>query len=273
MMKDFRESGVSVRRTWRKTTLFAGFIAVLVCSVLLVSLVFPSRMVSLVHGIALPLWSFGEEQLSDPLGLKAFFASKQTLLSENSRLKAELAAESALRLRLAGAEEENARLRVLLGRSTTTPGVAAWVLAAPPRVLYDTLVIDVGLGEGLRAGDIAVWEGVAVGTLDRVGNRSSVVSLFSAPGKETPVLIGPDNLPATAVGQGGGTFVAEVPRELEVSEGALVRLSARTFPVFGVVEHIESPPASPVHQLFFKLPMNLYTVRFVSVIPRAFYEE
>lgn len=161
---------------------------------------------------------------------------------------------------------ENAELKKLLGRSVYESTILASVISRPTKTAYDTFIIDVGEPE-VASGNLVLVDGVVgIGKIAEVYPGASLVSLFSSPGLETEALIGPERVPVIAVGQGGGSFVAEFPREAHVEEGFAVILPGITPHIFARIESIEVSSADPFITVRFKGPVNLQSVTWVSVL-------
>jgi cell shape-determining protein MreC len=162
--------------------------------------------------------------------------------------------------------DENRALKELLGRRVFEEVMLASVLSRPTKTAYDTFLIDLGEPE-IAPGDIVLAHGgVGIGRVVEVHPQTALVSLFSSPGSETEALIGPNRIPVIARGQGGGSFLAEFPREEHVAEGDNVILPGITPYVFGVIESIEVTSADPFITVRFSNPVNLQTLTWVSVL-------
>jgi len=222
-----------------------------------------------VMALGAPLWTVeqaGVEALETvPLHMK----SKAALIEEVEALRERASHAEIVLRRFSILENENQHLKGLLGRQAYESAVLASVLGRPPQTPYDTFLID--LGEHTAAvGDRVVVEGsVVIGTISEVYGRSAQVLLFSAPGVETAALVGPQLTPVTARGQGGGSFIAEFPRDIEVHEGDSVVLPGVNPHLFATVESVEAAPSDPFVTIRFKNPLNLQSVVWVQVITDA----
>ncbi len=188
------------------------------------------------------------------------------LLSENESLKRQVE-ESNLRLdSVKSIEDENLALQALMGRASTTPGILAAVLERPPYVPYDELIIDIGLDQGLSTtSKVYVAGDILIGRVAEVYQAISKVILYSSPGQKLEVQIGSDHVPATAIGRGGGQYVAELPRGTAIAEGDYVNTLSLKDRSFGTVSRILPDPAGQFEQVLFALPVNIYQLRWVMV--------
>lgn len=129
--------------------------------------------------------------------------------------------------------------------------VVARVLARPPVSAYDTLILDAGTDDGVAVGDAAFAlassasdQGVPVGYVSWASRDFSRVTLFSAPGIESPAWVGEKKNALMVLGQGGGAFTAVVPRDVTVSVGDPIYIGPLMQRV-GTVLRIDSDPSSP----------------------------
>lgn len=202
---------------------------------------------------ASPLWALGDsltkELAPDPQGsLEDLSRQVEELRNENLALQA--------RLRDVGAERS----------VPSESGLLSAVLARPPVSPYDVLVVDRGASDGAADGMIAYAQGVPVGTVSEISERSSRVLLYSAPERITEGWIGESRQPVTLIGAGSGAFEADVARELEVAEGELVYVPPGALPL-GRVERIESHASSPRKTLRIKPLVNPLTLTWVRLLP------
>lgn len=197
------------------------------------------------------------------------FSSTRTLIAENSALKTEL---HDLKMRLLDRNilaEENAQLRELMGQSPAGVGVLGSVLSGPGSAPYDTLIVDAGTDDGIQDGDrVFVGENVIIGTVSATYAHSSQVTLLSAPGEKSDVVIvggiGTDAV-VIATGRGGGNFEVLVPRDTGVATGTPV-LAAGTSRIIGIVEGAEGNANDPFKKLLLRTPINPQSIRFVRIV-------
>ena len=162
--------------------------------------------------------------------------------------------------------EENKKLREATGASEAPAGIVGRVLSRPPRTHYDTLLLDVGVEQGVSVHDLVIFEGVALGTIVTVDSRTSVVSLFSTPGSETDVIIGTPRAVAVARGLGGGAYEVSVPQGITIAPTDIVRVSATESLVLGIVSDVSLVPADVLQTVRFRTPLALADLDFVRII-------
>jgi cell shape-determining protein MreC len=161
--------------------------------------------------------------------------------------------------------EENKELKQLLSLKTEYSFTdTARVLSRPPRISYDTFLIDLGSLNGVEEGDLVFVENsVLVGFVSDVRLGSSVVELMSSPGFESEVRLLSSDLALSVSGTGGGSFRVNVPKGIEVSEGSqLVSVYDSSFLVAEVVRVI-GDPQDPSQTVIAKAPFNMHYVNNV----------
>jgi cell shape-determining protein MreC len=223
----------------------------------------PSFFPAIVTTLVRPFWRTG---LSLSLGS---MRSPEELLAENQYLQRELD-DSNVRLQTVQLiEAQNAEFKALMGRASTTPYILAAVLKRPPLAAYDELIIDAGADAGFTVGNNVYAVGnVLIGRISQVLGQTSKVRLFSSTGETYSVSVGPGHSPATAVGRGGGQYEAELPRDINVSQGDFVTDQGLDDRPFGIVTSVLTDPAQPFEKILFAPPVNIYDIRWVLVDPK-----
>ena len=229
---------------------------------------------SLLHKAGEPLWKSQAGILGAFKNISAGLTDKKALQQEIERLR-----KGITLLRLASLEteilrEENKEFRMLLNRETVAERVAAAILARPHQTLYDTFVVDVGRRDGITKSARVFGVGdTAVGSVEEVYARTSLISLYSTPGRSIEVLLGNDNgdgpVATEAIGRGGGDFEIRLPRGIEVLEGHAISLpglgEGLGGGIFGVIEEIIASPSDSFQTILFSSPINIQSLRFVTI--------
>ena len=237
-------------------------VAVLVLLILIVEWRAPSAFPGLAAAVSRPFWRMQFAVESGAL------ASPQALLAENESLELQL---SALEAETASSSvqaliDENAGLRSLLGRASTTPLLGAAVLERPPLLPYDELILDVGTDDGAGSTSLVYAPGrIAIGRIEDAYPQTSKAILFSSPGQTYPVSIGRAHVPANAVGRGGGQYQAQAPHDSGIQPGDIVSDMSFSDGTFGVVVSVSTDPADPFDEILFAPPVNVYQLRWVLV--------
>ncbi len=243
-------------------------LAVIVLIAVGVCALFFTNLGMVVYSFGRPLWGAESFLMSPFRSFTELLHSKQALLVRNHELlkeNADLTTKAADRDLL---KAENETLRELFNRKPEAAHfIIADILARPGFFSYDSLVLDVGLHDGVLTGQtVYANEYVPIGTVSNVGGSVSTAVLFSNPGMETPVLIGEGTTtPGMAVGKGGGNFEVRLPRSVTVSEGDPIRLAARSSIVLGTVSAIVNNPSDSFEKALFTLPINIQEITTVLI--------
>ncbi|MDP1625117.1 MAG: rod shape-determining protein MreC [bacterium] len=243
-------------------------IAIILAIVALVSIdfIFPSFYPRLLSPVASTAWK-SEDAVIGIFGRMArIVSSKLALVRENASLRDEVRSREADAFLLQTLRDENEALKTALGRESRSSGVLGVVLSRPPVSAYDTLTLDVGSDDGIAVGQRVYINGsILVGDISEVTGASSKTSLYSTPGRETPVLIGDKKVAAQAVGRGGGNFIARLPTDIEVAVGDIIVAPQLRVNIFGVVEHISVGATDSIQAIYFRAPFNMQELRYVEV--------
>ena len=229
---------------------------------------FPRALGGVASEVALPFWKAGTYLQETISKAKAFFSTKQALSAEVLRLSFKIQEADRLLLDRAILQNENALLREQLGRGGEGPGrIVGAVLALPPRSPYDTAIIDIGAREGIEVGDRALSGSTVLGLVSKVYARTSVVEFFSTAGRKTPVLVLHEDqaIPVDAIGQGGGTFIATLPKEAALKVGDAIIMPGLNPLLFANIVAIEGNPADSFEVVRFSNPLPISALRFLEI--------
>lgn len=136
----------------------------------------------------------------------SYFERQRKLMDENARLKqAELSAAQRL-LRSAQVESENANLRAVLAMRQRVPvvTVAAETLYEARDPFTRKVVIDKGVSDGIKAGQVVIDGAGVMGQVTRAFPFVSEVSLLTDRDQAIPVQVVRNGLRAIAYGTPGG---------------------------------------------------------------------
>jgi rod shape-determining protein MreC len=226
---------------------------------------------NILFSIGNPLWSVKN-------GITNFFASnfevlrsKNGLLEENNYLKKQLSLKENDQVLFDLLKKENEDLKNILNRKKDDQKlILASVLVKPFLSLYDTLIIDIGILDGVKVGDRVLVDGnVFIGYVSEVYDTSAKVVLYSSPGEKIKVLVGNNNIEKEAVGLGGGNFKVEIPREIDVKEGDSIIIPSISPNIFGIIEKIEFKESDSFQSVLFKNPTNIAELRWVEVLSQG----
>lgn len=256
----------NIRRKQKRTQITLVLAGILVV-VLLLNFFAPQLLSPISHTIGLPLLKSRLAASAGGSELWQLLKSKQSLYGQNRTLREEAALFKAIEVERDALKNENASLRDLLGRSTSTdPVILAQILSKPGFSPYDTLILDVGETDGVKAGDLVLVENtLVVGQISTVQGHSSNALLYSSPEHKTEIFIGTKSVQAVAIGKGAGSFEVRVPRNTEFKVGDEVRLAAFPDVVFGAVTDINGASADTFDRILFRSLIDISDLRFVMV--------
>ncbi|MCK9344562.1 MAG: rod shape-determining protein MreC [Candidatus Pacebacteria bacterium] len=219
-----------------------------------------------VYMVATGVWGFGGATTNAWNSFATNFRDKERLIRENAMLSAELARVEAQVLDRNLLAEKVTKLEESLGRVRGDDRVVAEVVVDHGQSPYDTVVVDAGAEEGIILGNVVVYAGSGViGEIIEVSSNSSKIKLFSSPGSERAVLVGPHYVPANALGRGMGNFEAKVPQDSLVAIGDTI-VSTKGNLILGTISVVEEKPAEPFKRIFFRVPFNITEIHSVEII-------
>jgi len=191
--------------------------------------------------------------------------STQSLTEENNALHAQV---QELQQRLVDRDalyQENLTLKQQYAREDfdVSHPVLAGILARPPQLPYDQLIIDAGKDHGLSIGNMASVGSAVIGTVVEVYPHNARVELFSSAGKETGGILGGNFV--TAEGQGSGAMMVRLPTGVSAAVNNPIVLAGINGGVFGIVTRIETSASSALKSVYLRSPINLNTVKFLMI--------
>lgn len=216
-----------------------------------------------------PLYSLQTFFSSSSATLPVYLRGRTELLNEMADLKEKLSAYSGSSATINRLIVDNEEIRALAS-VRDTKRIIAGVIARPPRVPYDTLILDSGTSDGIQEGAVVYQAGeLAIGFVSRVFPEISLVTLFSSPGVETTVYVfGPDIF-TTAYGEGGGVMRISVPQGILLKEGDVVILPSLESGSVGVINKVSSTPTQPEQSGYVVASIPMQSLRLVGVSSRV----
>lgn len=194
----------------------------------------------------------------------SFFTSKEALVEENASLR-----RQATDLTLVRAENQRLRETLSTFNKALLPdkSILATVIAAPPRSVYDTLLIDISQTPNVRQGMLVLsLDGAALGTVAEVLGSTAKVLLFSSSGVQLSGSLGASTTAVDLVGRGGGTFRATLPSHVRVEPGERITSAHVGGRIVALVETVTMDSTQLSETLDARLPVSLTTVHTVVLI-------
>lgn len=197
----------------------------------------------------------------------SYFASKNALYLQNQKLQMEASENKARMLNYNSILSENENLKAILGRKDEKAAmVLAAILSKPNQSFYDTLIIDAGIKQGIKTGDIVFALGNApIGRVDLVYENSSKVILFSYAGEKTQAIVSGRDVFIELIGRGGGNFEMVLPRDFILQKGDQVVMPGLNPYVVAIIQTIISDPRDPFSKALLTNPVNIQELKFVEV--------
>lgn len=230
----------------------------------LVLLVVALLLVAVVALWGAPLRALLWQALAPALALRNALGSSEVAALRDSLARAE--ARAADRDLIA---QDNMQLRTMLGRTELAgTRVLAAVLMRPPATPYDTLAIDVGTRHGVGVGSkVSMGGDVMLGEVAEVHESTATVRLYSSPGSEYRGLVvhGAHSTPVALLGQGAGSFVAQVPSGTAAGPGDTVVFEGLPG-VAGVVSAVREREGESFMYIYTHLPASISDLRYVEVV-------
>ncbi len=191
---------------------------------------------------------------------KSVFLENQSLKTRNEELVLAMTDYQIIK-------KENEELKTILGKVNTKGSVVlGTILAKPNKSLYDTLVLDVGINNGVEIGDV-VWAGMEfpLGKITVANEHTSVVTLFSSAGFVTDAQIDSTNTSVDLVGRGGNNFEISVPHDLNIPSGSFAVIPTLGSKIVAIVVDIIFDPHEPMNKIILKSPVNIQDLKWVEV--------
>ncbi len=197
----------------------------------------------------------------------SYFAFKNSLYTQNQKLQDEIAFDDARMANYDSVMADDTGIKEILSRKDPkTPMILSAILAKPNQSPYDTLVIDAGTEQKVKAGArVFALGNVPIGRVAEVYPNSAKVILFSNPGEKTEVVISGKNLFMELVGRGGGNFEMIIPTDITVQVADQVTLPGINPLIVAIVGKIISDPRDPFTKALLSSPVNVQQLKFVQV--------
>lgn len=221
---------------------------------------------SIVNDGATPIWNIGGAGRSAFSKYGLFLNSQKSLVAKNKELSDTI---KKMELRLTGYDfvvQENLELKKTLFHKKET-AVSGAIIARPNVAAYDTFLIDVGENSGIQKGDkVLANENMILGLVEEVYSFSAKARLFSTAGETTDAILGPDNIPVQLKGSGGGSFMVELPREMDIREGDSAILSGAPEYIIAIVISKEEVSTESFQKIYLRGPVSVFDAKYVQII-------
>jgi cell shape-determining protein MreC len=137
-------------------------------------------------------------------------------------------------------EEDNATTTVLsVGNKTQK----LFPVVKDITTMYNSVVLSGGFDDDLEEGAVVYVRGYqAVGYIEKVHKSTSIMKLYSSSDQQVEGIIKDIDTSITLKGQGGGSFVIEAQKDVDLAPGQVVYLAGAHAMVLGTVVSVEDDP-------------------------------
>ncbi len=199
--------------------------------------------------------------------LPNLFSSKSTLIREIETLKGENESLQLSVVELGALTYENQRLREEIHMKPEGPFVHASVMARPPQIAFDTLLINRGEQDGVEVGDrVLVSERIIAGLVVETRPQNSIVALNSDSGNSFTAFVARTGEAIEIKGVGAGNFSAKTVSDFDIKEGDSIVASGDANYVMAVVGRIELDSSGGTKNVLMSLPFNVSTVQSAFIL-------
>jgi cell shape-determining protein MreC len=123
---------------------------------------------------------------------------------------------------------------------------------------YNHVVINRGELQGLTIGDqVFIAENVLIGYVSETFSDTARVKLYSDNESRINGILYPHNETLLATGNGGGSFIIETPREINVAAGDIFYSLTNPGNIIAIVQYVEFDARDPFKTVYLSYPVNL----------------
>lgn len=220
-----------------------------------------------IHSIGRPIWKTERSIINNFKSIGYVARTKVSVYKENENLLKENVDLKQAMIDYKILKNENISLKELFGRIPENRDmVLVSILTKPNYSPYDTIIIDIGARAGIAVGD-KVYSNIItpIGEISVIYKNTSLVTLYSNPGKITKAMIEETNTNIELVGRGSGNFEMTIPIDLSFTKGASVLLPNIQSEIVAIIEDVISSPNDPVKKVLLSSPVNVQNLKWVFV--------
>lgn len=217
--------------------------------------------------IGRPLWLSSNFITKGVSNITFLIKSKKNLFRENQKLRSLNLELELSQIDYQILETENFELKEIINRLPKQGDyVLANILSKDNKSFYNTFVIDLGLEEGIKEGNLVYANGyIPIARVEKIYEKTSLAVLFSNPKQITEAFFDELNISVSLVGRGGGNFEAIVPVDLSILNGTKVYLPGNNSSILAIVNETISDPADPHKKIILSSPVNIQDLKWVEV--------
>lgn len=230
------------------------------------SFIFPNFLREKLTTISQPIWYVRDGVSSTFSNTIGYFTFKSNLISSNVKLQDEL---QSLRLKQIDYDlllKENQDLKSAMGRVENSSRIISRIISKPPESPYDTLIIDAGVGAGIKKGSkVFLSNNVLIGIIVDVTAKTSLVELFSKGDAKHNLVLERTGATYEVTGSGGENMLVLVPKEADVLWGDSFVYPGLNSAIVGNVNYIDTNSQSSFKGIYLKIPGNVFSNKWVFV--------
>jgi cell shape-determining protein MreC len=224
---------------------------------------------SLVPLIFSPFLKAGDYFYKSFGNVPKFFTEKNKLIEENDQLLSIIENDDLNKIDYESVKLENQRLRTELGLKPAGDFVAVSVIARPPQVPLDTLVLDKGTMDAIdNENFVLAGERILIGKIVKVSKNKSTLALNSFAGVVSSGFVVRTNEPIDIKGTGGGNMEVKVPIDFDIVVGDKIMMNGATSYLLAMVGAIEEDRSSGFKNVLLSMPVNISKISIVFVESR-----
>ncbi len=193
-------------------------------------------------------------------------SNKDALFAENESIKVEL---QNLRMALMDSEvikQENVELRKALDLNTERDFIPTTIIARPPQIPFDTLLLDKGILDNVKVDDLVlVGERILIGKVVKVNDNTSTVALSSFAENSIAGIVERNSEMIEVKGMGGGGMQVKLPIDFDISISDRIITSNLPSFVFAVVSSIEEDKTTGFKDVYLSLPEGIGKIKVVFI--------
>ncbi len=256
------------KRRQKKTALVVGILAGFILLAVLLNFFSPNFFSPVSHAIFRPVLESESGFWGGVRNVWNVFKSKSDLAAENQALQDKLALLDATAQERDYYKNANDQLLSLADQSSDLfHPIFAKILSKVGFSPYDTMIIDAGGNAGIKTGDkVSADEDIILGFVSKTYAKTAMVTLYSSPGQETPVLIGKHSVQAVAVGKGGGNFEIKLPRNASIAVGDNVSAATSSPALIGSVEYIAVSATDSFERAVLRSAADINNLSFLVIL-------
>lgn len=187
-----------------------------------------------------------------------------SLAEENAKLATEVEVLRSAVFDYELLKSENQKLYEEIKLKPASRLMAAKIIARPPQLPLDSILLDRGLEDGVVVGDwVLASDRIVIGKVLKTAEGRSVAALNSFADTVSYGHIERTNEWIEVVGDGGGSLTAKVPIDFDVKTGDRILIEGQHPYLLAVVSLIKENTASGFKEILLSLPINLSKIRIV----------